>query len=116
MSKKLIKARNLRQKRKTRIRAKLSGTSERPRLSVFKSARHVYAQVIDDETGKTLASVSSFGSKNSNVEACGALGKTLAERCKAASISKIVFDRNGFQYHGRIKAFAEGAREAGLSF
>ena len=118
MSKKLIKGQKLRAKRKARIRAKISGTAERPRLSVYKSARHVYAQVIDDNAGKTIASVSSFGkdSKGSNVEACTELGKTLAERCKAASISQIVFDRNGYQYHGRIKAFAEGVRESGLSF
>lgn len=118
MSKKLVKAQNLRAKRKARIRAKISGTSERPRLSVYKSARHLYAQVIDDVSGKTLASVSSFGkeSKGANVAACSELGKTLAERCKAASVSQIVFDRNGFQYHGRVKAFADGVREAGLSF
>lgn len=107
----------LRLRRKKRIRGKISGTQERPRLSVFRSAKHVYAQVIDDEAGKTLVSVSSFekGShRNANAEVCAELGKTLAERCKAANVSKVAFDKNGYMYHGRIKALADGAREAGL--
>lgn len=113
----------LRMKRKKRIRKKISGTAERPRLSVFRSARHVYVQVIDDVAGKTLASASTFEkgktetqSSNANVEVCAELGKLIAGRCKEKQISKIVFDKNGQQYHGRIKALADGAREGGLLF
>ena len=77
----------------------------------------MYAQVIDDTSGRTLASIGSFGKTgNANVESCNTLGKALAEKCKAVNVSELVFDRNGYRYHGRIKAFAEGAREAGLSF
>jgi large subunit ribosomal protein L18 len=106
-------------RRKQRVRKKISGTPERPRLSVFRSARHLSAQVIDDVTGITLVSVASFekgNHGNANVEACGALGKVLAERCQAKKITAIVFDKNGYQYHGRVKAFADGAREGGLNF
>ena len=108
-----------REKRKKRIRKKVFGTTERPRLSVFRSARHVYAQVIDDVKGVTLAHVHSFekgSEQRANKEACGALGKKLAEACKAQNISKVVFDKNGYAYHGRIMALAEGAREGGLDF
>jgi len=115
------KSRNTsRMKRKLRSRKKLAGTAERPRMSVFRSAAHVSVQVIDDEAGKTLVSVSSFGKgssiKRANIEECGTLGKKIAEKCKEKNISKVVFDKNGFAYHGRVKAVAEGAREAGLSF
>ena len=109
----------LRERRKLRIRKKISGTHERPRLSVFKSDRHVYAQVIDDLAGTTLASVSSFEKgkhRRANIEVCGELGKSLAERCKAKNINAVVFDKNGFTYHGRVKALAEGARAGGLQF
>ena len=112
----------LKLKRKKRIRKKVSGTAERPRLSVFRSARHLYVQVIDDIAGMTLASASSFEkgdeakSKNANTEACTALGKLIAQRCKEKKISRIVFDKNGQQYHGRVKALADGAREGGLLF
>jgi len=111
----------LRQKRKKRIRKKISGTAERPRLSVFRSARHVYAQVIDDVAGKTLVAAASFEkgqdkSKNANIEACSELGKLIASRCKEKKISTIVFDKNGQRYHGRVKALADGAREGGLLF
>ena len=109
----------LRLRRKKRVRKKIYGTTERPRLSVFRSASHLYAQVIDDTTGRTLASVSSFekGShKRANVGVCTELGKTLAERCTAKDINTVVFDKNGFTYHGRVKALADGAREGGLSF
>lgn len=118
MSKKLIKARKLRMKRKARIRSKVSGSAERPRLTVFKSAKHLSAQVIDDVSGKTLVAVSSFGKEpvRANVEGCAKLGQALADRCKAANVTKVVFDRNGFQFHGRVKAFADGVREGGLSF
>lgn len=108
-----------RKKRKTRIRKKIFGTSERPRLSVFRSARHVYAQVIDDTKGVTLAHVHSFkkgSEERANKEACSALGKKLAEVCKSKNITKVVFDKNGYAYHGRIMALAEGAREGGLDF
>jgi large subunit ribosomal protein L18 len=109
----------LRERRKLRGRKKISGTAERPRLSVYRSDSHVYAQVIDDLAGATLAAVSSFEKGNhrrANIEVCTQLGKTLAERCKAKNINAVVFDKNGFTYHGRVKAFADGAREGGLQF
>lgn len=119
MSVESIKRRELKARRKKRIRKLLSGTSERPRLSVFRSSRHVYAQVIDDLKGHTLVSVSSFEKGNhtkANKVACQALGKLIAERCLEKDIKRIVFDKNGNRYHGRLKAFADGAREAGLDF
>jgi large subunit ribosomal protein L18 len=104
----------------TRIRRKLSGTSERPRLAVFRSVAHIYAQLIDDSAGKTLASASSVakGGKTNggNLAAAKAIGKTIAERAKEKGISKVVFDRGGYLYHGRIKALADAARAAGLEF
>lgn len=111
---------DLRLKRKMRIRKKISGTAERPRLSVSRSARHIYAQIIDDGAGKTLASISSF-TKNekiarANAVACHELGKKLAAAAKAQNITQVVFDKNGFAYHGRVKAVADGAREGGLQF
>ncbi len=109
----------LRTRRKMRARKKISGTDERPRLSVFRSDRHVYAQVIDDGKGITLASVSSFekgAHQRANKDVCTALGKKLAERCIAKNIGAVVFDKNGFTYHGRVKALADGAREGGLKF
>ncbi len=109
----------LKLRRKRRIRKKISGTGERPRLSVFRSARHVYAQVIDDIAGKTIVGISSFekgNHKSANTDVCFELGKVLAERCKEKNVSRIVFDKNGNQYHGRIKALADGAREGGLEF
>jgi large subunit ribosomal protein L18 len=109
----------LKLRRKNRIRKKISGTTERPRLSVFRSAMHVYAQVIDDTTGHTMVSISSFehgAHGSSTVEACGTIGKTLAQRCLDKKITKVVFDKNGNMYHGRIKALADGAREGGLTF
>jgi large subunit ribosomal protein L18 len=108
-----------RNKRKTRIRKKIFGTTERPRLSVFRSARHVYAQVIDDTKGVTLAHVHSFKKgveERADKAVCSELGKKLAEACKAKNITKVVFDKNGYAYHGRIMALAEGAREGGLDF
>jgi large subunit ribosomal protein L18 len=108
---------HLRAKRKKRIRGRLEGTTERPRLSVYRSAKHMFAQVIDDVTGKTLASVGSFSmDKRATREVCAELGKSLAAKCKEKSIGKIAFDKNGFAYHGRVKAFADGAREGGLEF
>lgn len=108
----------LRRKRiKTRIRKKVNGTPERPRLSVFRSAKHIYAQLIDDHEGRTLAAASSLEAgfdKGTNIEKSAAVGKQLAERAKAAGIEVAVFDRNGFRYHGRVKALAEGVREGGV--
>ena len=109
-----------RQKRHTRVRGKVSGTSERPRLNVFRSETNIYAQVIDDVNGKTLVSASSldkaFEGSGSNVAAAKKVGQMVAERCKAAGITSVVFDRGGYVYHGRVKALAEGARKAGLEF
>jgi large subunit ribosomal protein L18 len=103
-----------------RIRRKLSGTAARPRLAVFRSVAHIYAQVIDDAEGKTLVSASSVdkGAKTNggNVAAAKAIGKTVAERAKEKGIKRVVFDRGGYQYHGRVKALAEAARAAGLEF
>lgn len=101
------------------IRNKISGTSERPRISVFKSNTRMYAQIIDDEKGHTVVSVSSSelgASKNTNVELSKEVGKKLAEKAVAAGITQVVFDRNGYIYHGRVKALADGAREGGLKF
>ncbi|MEI6832716.1 MAG: 50S ribosomal protein L18 [bacterium] len=117
MANKVTKKNELRFRRKLRIRKKVSGTGERPRLSVFRSARHISAQVIDDVTGKTLVAVHSYdvGSR-ANKEVCAKVGKDLAAKCKEAKISAVVFDKNGYHYHGRIAALASGAREAGLNF
>ena len=108
-------------KRHERLRLRLAGTPERPRLAVFRSLNHIYAQVIDDTTGKTLATASSLeptlrtadGSKSDDAKR---VGKLVAERAKAAGIDKVVFDRAGFKYHGRVRSLAEAAREAGLDF
>lgn len=103
-----------------RIRRKLSGTAQRPRLAVYRSVAHIYAQVIDDGEGKTLVSASSVDkavkTKGGNVAAAKAIGKLVAERAKEKGINTVVFDRGGYQYHGRIKALAEAARAAGLEF
>lgn len=105
---------------KRRVRAKISGSAELPRLSVYKSNKEIYAQLIDDQVGKTLVSASSreknVDSKGTKTEISIVVGKVLAEKAKAAGIEKVVFDRNGFVYHGRIKALADGAREGGLQF
>jgi len=102
-----------------RIRAKVSGTAERPRLSVHRSVAHIYAQVIDDSKGVTLASASSLALKlktGGNVASATEIGKAIAEKALAAGVKKVVFDRGGYLYHGRIKALADAAREAGLEF
>jgi len=103
-----------------RIRRKLSGTTERPRLAVFRSVAHIYAQVIDDTKGATLVSASSVdkGGKTNggNVAAAKTIGKLVAQRAKEKGIKHVVFDRGGYQYHGRVKALADAAREAGLEF
>ena len=103
-------------RRKRRIRNKIAGTPDRPRLSVYRSEKHIYAQVIDDSTGRTLASASSVAMKiaGSNIDAAKEVGKALAENAKAAAIEQVRFDRNGRLYHGRLKAFADAAREGGL--
>ena len=110
---------NSRLRIKRGIRKKLSGTAARPRVSVFKSNAKIYAQIIDDERGHTLVSASSTelgAQKNTNVELSKEVGKKLAEKAMAEGISEVVFDRNGYIYHGRVKALAEGAREGGLKF
>ena len=108
----------LRRKRHERIRLRLEGTTERPRLSVFRSSKFIYAQVIDDSTGRTLAAASSresdTGGASGKVDAARAVGRTLAERAKAAGVKTVVLDRGGYQYHGRVRSLAEGAREGGL--
>ncbi len=118
--------RQARLKRKKRIRRKILGTPERPRLSVFRSARHIYAQIIDDLEGRTLVTASSLEKDiqdNSELKAekgkiaiADQVGKLVAERIKEKGITRVVFDRNGFIYHGRVKAVSDGAREAGLEF
>ena len=107
-------------KRHKRVRGKISGTTERPRLNVFRSGNNIYAQIIDDSTATTIASASSlekgFDGKGGNVEAAAKVGKAVAQRAKDKGIDTVVFDRGGYLYHGRIKALADGAREAGLQF
>ena len=109
-----------RQRRSIRVRKKIFGTGARPRLSVFRSIKHIYCQVIDDEQGRTLASASSkcaeIGAELSKKEVAKKVGALLAARCKEQNITQVSFDRNGFRYHGRVQAVAEGAREGGLSF
>jgi large subunit ribosomal protein L18 len=112
-----------RERRKLRIRRKISGTAERPRLSVFRSLKHIYAQVVDDVAGTTIAHVSTLSKdvkgpadEKNKSDAATLVGETIAAQLKAKGITKIVFDRNGYLYHGRIKALAEGARKGGLEF
>lgn len=108
--------------RRYRIRNRVTGVAERPRLSVFRSASHIYAQIIDDTTGRTLVQASSLDDIQSLVEGKGnvsksvGVGKLLAQRAKAAGVSKVAFDRGGYLYHGRVKALADGARAGGLEF
>ena len=105
-------------RRHRRVRGKISGTAARPRLDVFRSAKHIYVQVIDDEQGVTLASASSmdkdFNAYGGNVEAAKKVGENIAKKCLEKGITEVVYDRGGFVYHGRVQALAEGAREAGL--
>lgn len=111
-----------RQRRKIRIRKKISGTSARPRMVVFRSGKHIYVQLVDDEAGKTLLSSSTLvlGKAGEQVkldkESAAKVGKDVATKAKANNISTVVFDRNGYLYHGRVKALADGAREGGLEF
>jgi large subunit ribosomal protein L18 len=113
--------REARIRRHRRVRKKVVGTPERPRLAVFRSNKHISAQVIDDVAGRTLASASSVeadlrGGPTGNVDAASAVGKLLASRAKAAGVERVVFDRGGYLYHGRVAALADAAREAGLEF
>lgn len=109
-----------RQKRKIRIRKKVQGTAERPRLVIFRSNTHIYAQVVNDLEGKTLVSASTLVKKNTgarcNLAGAAEVGKEIARLAKEQNIVKVVFDRNGYIYHGRVKALADGAREGGLEF
>jgi large subunit ribosomal protein L18 len=122
MSMSRLKSRLERRKRRKRgIRKSLFGLSNKPRLSVYRSSKHIYAQVIDDLVGHTLVSASSnekeeSGSNGSNIVAAAATGKRLAERAAAAGIKQVIFDRNGFRYHGRVRALADAAREGGIKF
>ena len=108
---------NRRAKIKRRIRKNISGTSAKPRLSVFRSNKQIYAQIIDDSTGTTLVAASSFnnkGAKGTKIEQAAFVGKEFAEMAKKAGIDTVVFDRNGYLYHGRVKSLADSARESGL--
>jgi large subunit ribosomal protein L18 len=118
-----IDTRAQRARKRERIRTRISGTTERPRLSVFKSNKHIYAQVIDDETGRTIAAASTLdeeiaaeAKKLKKAEEAGLVGALVARRCLEKKVDRIVFDRGGFPYHGRVKALADAAREAGLKF
>jgi large subunit ribosomal protein L18 len=117
-----LDTRAARQRRHKRIRVTLSGTGQRPRLNVFRSLHHIYAQVIDDASGVTLAAASTNEAQvrgnlpGSKTDRARVVGKTIAERAKEKGISAVVFDRGGYMYHGRVKALADGAREAGLEF
>ena len=112
----------IRQRVHSRIRAKMAGSAERPRLNVYRSLNHIYTQVIDDANGVTIASASTVAKKGEtatvggNIEAAKAIGKLIAERAQEKGVKKVVFDRGGYLYHGRIKALADAAREAGLEF
>jgi large subunit ribosomal protein L18 len=115
----LNKRNAIRQRIHARIRQKMAGTAERPRLNVYRSLNHIYVQVIDDQKGETLASASTLELKSKtggNVAAAKEIGKTVAEKAVKLGIKKVVFDRGGYLYHGRIKALADAAREAGLEF
>ena len=112
-----------RERRKLRIRQRITGTPERPRLSIFRSAKHIYAQVVDDVSGKTVAHASTLSrdvraaiSESTKVDAAKSVGQAIAKMLLAKGIESIVFDRNGYLYHGRVRALAESAREAGLKF
>ena len=112
-----------RQKRHQRIRARVSGTGERPRLNVFRSLQHIYAQVIDDTRGHTLAAASTLDNEvelqckdMKKADAARVVGRVVAQRALASGVTQVVFDRGGYQYHGRVKALADAAREAGLKF
>lgn len=115
-----LSKREKRMRIKTRVRSKIQGTTESPRLSVFRSNKEIYAQVINDLDGKTLCSAGSLkldgADKVNKIEQAAMVGKAIAEKAKSAGVEKVVFDRNGYLYHGRIKSLADAAREAGLKF
>lgn len=117
-----VNRKELRQRRRLRVRKKVYGTAERPRLNVFRSLNHIYAQIIDDDRGITLVAASSLSPElrgkvtGGNVSGAAAVGKLVAEKAKAKGITKVVFDRAGYLYHGRVKALAEAARKGGLEF
>ena len=117
---KIIDRAKSRAHRHLRVRSKISGTAECPRLNVFRSAKHIYAQVIDDVTGTTLCAASSmskgFEGNGGNVEGAKKVGEMIAEKCREKGIEEVVFDRGGYVYHGRVAALADGAREGGLKF
>ena len=117
---KIIDTRRKRLKRKASIRKKLHGTPERPRMTVYKSNAYTYVQVIDDDAGRTLAAASNLEKDQrtiaNTVAALGKLGELIGERLKARQITAVIFDRNGYRYHGKVKAIAEGARKAGIRF
>ena len=113
----------LRRRRHYRLRRKIAGTSDRPRLAVFRSLHHIYAQVIDDSSGHTLAAASTLdtslkgeGKSGGNIAAAEAVGALIAERAKASGVARVVFDRGGFKYHGRVRGLADAARKGGLEF
>lgn len=115
----MLKKQTKKQRRQRRIRAKLAGTAKRPRLCIFRSAHHIYAQLVDDEKGKTLAAVSDRKikkSKKSKIDLAKEIGKLIAKVALEKKIEKVIFDRGSYKYHGRVKAVAEGVREAGLKF
>jgi large subunit ribosomal protein L18 len=109
-------------KKHSRVRKKVAGTEERPRLNIFRSSKHIYAQIVDDETGNTLATASSLSKEladlktGANKDAARKVGELIAQKAKDKKISKVVFDRGGYLYHGRVKELAEGARKGGLQF
>ena len=106
----------LRQRRHLRVRKRVAGTADRPRLVVFRSLKHIYAQLVDDTTSRTLATVSDHKLAGKKSEKSTAVGKLIAQKAKDAGVSSVVFDRAGYRYHGRVKAVADGAREGGLEF
>ncbi|HUA96026.1 MAG TPA: 50S ribosomal protein L18 [Acidimicrobiales bacterium] len=115
------RTRTLRIRRHARVRKHISGTAERPRLAVFRSGRHISAQVIDDSAGRTLAAAGTVeaalrGSSGGNIAAATAVGRLVAERARAAGVDRVVFDRGGYRYHGRVAAVADAARQGGLEF
>ena len=107
---------DLRARRHLRVRKNVAGTAERPRLVVFRSLKHITAQIVDDTTGRTMMTVTSVNLEGKKSEKSVQVGKMIAEKAKAAGVSKVVFDRAGYKYHGRVKAVADGAREGGLEF
>lgn len=117
----MLRTQQLRQRRHLRVRKKVNGTPERPRLAVYRSLHHIYAQVIDDTQGHTLAAASTLdaglkGNAGGNIDAAKAVGRLIGERAKEQGVTRVVFDRGGFAYHGRVAGLADGAREAGLEF